>query len=350
MKKSEEVVDLMGATKKVINNMVSFYNMAQEQAKERMIPANKYWAFITKDLKEKARISDYTLLMAGMPVPGLMDIIGEGDGYDLTYKKLILTMQDGSTKQYAVADVLPKLAPHTKQFEDPLQALVFGDSDAILKVIQKIFGDDVTQWSIPSEKQECVFETLSALCLVEMYNLGKFEVESDLFESTDAEVTVKEGSIEKLVDAFDKTDSAYVIDLFPHVDSDYPMMLVQESQSVLNTLSSDEMDRLWPNINREYLVNLKESELQDLYNKVVEGCGMQHEPKKSKKKAKKEGVAGPALRRNRDSGRGAPALRGNRVRGACGGTPRKDGSGAGVGNRKRVSKTGYSPEKYRKVK
>jgi len=323
MKDNKEVVDLMGATKKVFDNMVSFYNNAQEEAKERMISADKYWPFMMKNIKTEAKITDYSLAMAGMPVPMLMDIIGEAD-VPATYTKVIIKTKDGTVKEFTIEDVLPKLQPYTKQFENPMQALVYGDPDAILKVMQKVYGADVVQWSIPAQQAEAVFETLSALCLVDLHNAAKFKQEAVFFtipvvaedaSTEDRKVSVKEEAVEKLVDAFDKSDADYVIDLFPHTDPDYPLMLVNESQTVLNTLSSEEMDKLWPNINREYLVNLKESELDTVYSKILEGCGMTSDADKKKKKKVKKANKDES---SSDTRFGAPVKKGRTIRGRLG--------------------------------
>lgn len=321
--KDEQVVDLMGATKATLNNMVKFYNFAQDEAKKTMIDAKDLWKYLIKKVKTEAKISDFALVKAGMPIPMVMEVLGEADPKTLAYKTLILTMDDGSTKSIPLDEVLPKIAPYAKQFKTPIEALVMGNPEGILKVMQKVFGKNVTQWSIPATEAAINMDFLSALVLSEMYNLAKFGKESALVEMIKVEgkttMQLKSEAVEKISDAFDKSDKQYVVNLFPNVLPDYPMQLVQEAQTVLNTLSADEMDKLWPNINREYLVNLKEDELQELADRMTENCGMDHTQKKKKKAKKKVEAAS-----NPPAGRGG--------RGSCGGTRRQDGSGAGRGN------------------
>jgi len=81
-----------------------------------------------------------------------------------------------------------------------------------------------------------------------------------LFEG---KIVVKD--VEKgLQDAFDKKDKAYLLNMFPNVLSEYPENLIQESQTVLNTLSKEQLDKLFPHIQPEYLVNLKEDQKKEL--------------------------------------------------------------------------------------
>jgi hypothetical protein len=52
--------------------------------------------------------------------------------------------------------------------------------------------------------------------------------------------------------------------MFPNVLQDYPEALLQESQTVLNLLSKEQIDNLFPHIQLQYLQNLKESEKKEL--------------------------------------------------------------------------------------
>ena len=282
--KEKEIVDLMGATEKVLKNMKEFSDKARKEADDNMIKPEKYWAYIMQAIKDDMGVTSEALLYAGAPATLVMETII--DVKEASYKRVILTKADGTTQEIAIDEFSTKLMPHTKEFGSPMEALIKGNPDSILQVIQKLYGKDIAQWSAPAE-EALVMPYLSALALVEFYNLTKFDKESALFEVVEDELTIKEDAAKILHDAFDKEDSKYLLALFPHVLPEYPMALVQEAQTVLNTLSPEEMDLLFPHIQPEYLVNLKESELDALVVKFVEACGYKH-PKKEKVVKKKE--------------------------------------------------------------
>jgi len=303
--KEKEVVDLEGRTKKVLDNMAKSFERMRDEANSLMMGQDKYWAHIMKGVKEEAQITDRDLLLAGMPAPLVMEVISleeQPATKTSTYKTVYLKKKDGSQQSVPFDKAAKDITPYSKAFEgNGVKAMVMGDPDAILKVFQKLYGDDIVQWSVPAEESAFLFPSLQAAILTEMYNVVKFQKESALFELKEAKLVVKEDAAKRMADAFDKEDRQELLDLFPNVIPDYPMQLVQETKTVLNLLSSDEMARLFPNINSEYLVNLKESELEELANQM-----------------EVEMARGNA-------GRGS--------RGACGGTRRRDGSGGGVGNR-----------------
>lgn len=354
--KDKEVVDLMGATEKVLKNMKEFSDNARKEADDNMIKPKDYWAYITQAIKNEAKITNHALLMAGIPVPLLISVLSEA-GPEVVYKRAILTKADGTTKEITVEEFSNAIKPYTKAFGSPMEALVKGNPDAILKVVKKVYGDDIAQWSIPSEKQEAVMPYLSALALTELYNLVKFDKESQLFEMVDQEVQIKEGGAQALHDAFGRDDASYVLNLFPHVLPEYPKMLVQEAATVLNLLSGEEVELLFPHIQAEYLANLKESEIDAAAKQFVEGCGKLHaEPKKKKKAKKEEGKSGQCAKCGHDivykignefkcnrCGHYQPKRvmqpkeeeskeeSEARGMGACGGDRRQDGSGMGIG-------------------
>ena len=379
--KDKEVVDLEGRTKKVLNNMVSSFERMRDEANSAMLSQDKYWSFIIQGVKEEAIITDHDLLLAGLPTPLVVECLSLDEApktAQLTYKTVHLKKKDGTKQTIPFEKVAKDVTPFAKAFQgNGVQALVMGDPDAILKVIQKLYGADVVSWSVPAEESGYLFPSLQAAILVELYNVAKFQKESALFEknedkieaygikgmksikwrkifksvdalnkwadANDAEVqgtrdveesaisevqskeylncayckgkgykmkegekekcphckgrgykkenkkqkaglVVKEDAPKKLADAFDKDSVADLLAMFPNVLPDYPRVLVQESKTVLNLLSSDEMARLFPNINMEYLKNLKESELQALAKKLQEGCS--GEEKKAKKSEK----------------------------------------------------------------
>lgn len=365
MKEDKEVVDLKGATKKVLDNMVKSFEQMRDAGKDKMMTQDKYVSYIMKGVKEESRISDYDLAIAGMPAPMVVEMIDLEEqpvaATTATYKTVYLQKKDGSTQQVPFQEVVTKITPFSKNFESPTAAIVMGDPDAILKVLQHLYGDDVVSWQVPAE-EDIQLPVLSALALVELYNVVKFDKESNLFEKWEDDVEVKstgehakktvaqlrkeianikktmkpgakraselqqryfaiksktgkwtgkmaastqlpgirlkEGAVDALVDAFDKADKQYVLDLFPNVLPEYPEALVQETKTVLNLLTPDEMARLWPNINPEYLINLKEDQLEELVAKLDEMCGKPHGKKKAKKKEqpKSEGKDTPGKR------------------------------------------------------
>ena len=331
--KDKGVVDLEGRTKKVLDNMVSSFERMRDEANSAMLSQDKYWSFIIKGVKEEAIITDHDLLLAGLPTPLVVECLSLDEApktAQLTYKTVHLKKKDGTKQTIPFEKVAKDVTPFAKAFQgNGVQALVMGDPDAILKVIQKLYGADVVSWSVPAEESGYLFPSLQAAMLVELYNVVKFQKESALFEknegkieaygvkgmksikwrkvfksvdalnkwadANDAEVQgtrdveeskilIKEDASKKLADAFDKDSVADLLAMFPNVLPDYPRVLVQESKTVLNLLSSDEMARLFPNINMEYLKNLKESELQALAKKLREGCS--GEEKKAKKSEK----------------------------------------------------------------
>lgn len=261
------VIDLMGATKKTLNNMVSYFEQARDDANDKQIKPEKYWAYIMQNVKAEAKITAEDLLSAGLSTPMLVECLDldEADAkpQTLTYKNLILTMKDKTTKSLPLNQVTPKVAPFAKNFKSPMEAIIMGDPEAILKVFQHIYGKEVVQWSIPAE-ESIVMPQLAAACLVELYNLLKFDKASEIFEVQEKKIVVKKDIEKGLQDAFDKKDKVYLLNLFPNVLQDYPEILLQETQTVLNLLSKEEIDKRFPGINQEYLVNLKEDQKKEL--------------------------------------------------------------------------------------
>jgi hypothetical protein len=96
----------------------------------------------------------------------------------------------------------------------------------------------------------------------------KFETESKIFELKDDKVVIKEEVEKGLYDAFEKKDKAYLLNLFPNVCQCYPQELIQESQTVLNLLSKEQIDKLFPHIQSEYLVNLREDQKKELVTRL----------------------------------------------------------------------------------
>ena len=273
------VVDLMGATKKVLANMAEFFEKARDDAKDRMISPDKFWAYLTKELKTECKIQDDQLLLAGMPTQLVMDTLELDEAEaaptkatTLTYKNLYLTMKDKSTKKVPIDQVAAKIAPFTKNFKSAMEALVMGDPEAILKVFQHVYGKDVEQWSVPAEESaiHSRFSALAALALSEMYRVAKFNMPSCMYEMKEGKLLVNDEGVKKLVDGFDKSDRAWLVSMFPHVVPDYLHNIINETKSVLNELPKEVVDKLFVNINPEYLKNLKESELKELAAKFVE--------------------------------------------------------------------------------
>jgi hypothetical protein len=271
------VIDLMGATKKVLTNMAEFFEKARDDAKDRMISPEKFWSYLTKELKTECKIQDDQLLLAGMPTQLVMDTLSLDEAepvksQTLTYKNLYLTMKDKSTKKLPIEQVAAKIAPFTKNFKSAMEALVMGDPEAILKVFQHVYGKDVEQWSVPAEESavHSRFSALAALALSEMYRVGKFNMPSCMFEMKDSKLLVNEAGIKQLVDGFEKADRAWLVSMFPHVVADYLHNIINETKSVLNELPKEVVDKLFVNINPEYLKNLKESELKELAAKFAE--------------------------------------------------------------------------------
>lgn len=271
------VVDLMGATKKVLTNMAEFFEKARDDAKDRMISPEKFWSYLTKELKAECKIQDDQLLLAGMPTQLVMDTLELDEAEPvkprtLTYKNLYLSMKDKSTKKIPIEQAAAKIAPFTKNFKSAMEALVMGDPEAILKVFQHVYGKDVEQWSVPAEESAVHnrFSALAALALSEMYRVGKFNMPSCMFEMKDGDLLVNEEGVKKLVDGFEKADRAWLVSMFPHVVADYLHNIINETKSVLNELPKEVVDKLFVNINPEYLKNLKESELKELAAKFAE--------------------------------------------------------------------------------
>ena len=181
------VIDLTGATTKVLKNMVAYFEQAKEEAKDKMIQPNKYWAYLTKNIKAEAKLTNEMLLGAGMSVPLVMECLEEADApAALPYKNLYLTMADKSTKKVPLKDALDKIAPFSKQFKTPVEALMMGDPDAILKVMQHAFGKDVSAWSVPAEKESWM-PKLAAAVLVELFSVAKYaeKANSMLFKTVE---------------------------------------------------------------------------------------------------------------------------------------------------------------------
>jgi len=195
------VVDLMGATKKVLKNMVDYFEQARDEANDRQIKPKKYWAYIMQNVKAEAKISAEDLLNAGLSTSMLVECLDldEADSQPrtLTYKNLILTMKDKTTKSIPVDQVLSKIAPFAKNFKSPMEAIVMGDPEAILKVFQHIYGKEVVQWSIPAE-ESVVMPQLAAACLVELYNLLKFDKKSEIYEVVEKNAQVESLSLDGL--------------------------------------------------------------------------------------------------------------------------------------------------------
>jgi len=298
-----EVIDLLGATKKGLKNMVSSFEHMRDEAGDRIMDQDKYWAYVIKGVKAEHKITDHALMQAGLSVPMLMEVLDLSEqepmkttnSFGLTYKTMQLKKKDGSTKALPLNDVLTKITPFTKQFTNPIQSLVMGDPDAILKVIQHLYGQDIVQWSVPAVKESSIGQSLKAVALVELYNLAKFDKESSLFEKAEGRFIINEESVKALVDAFDKQSKEYLFQMFPNIIPEYVETLLKETKTVINTLSTDEMARLFPNIDKIYLINIKErAELEELA-KTLETCvGVSKKPelklKKKKKKLKKEAV------------------------------------------------------------
>jgi hypothetical protein len=297
------VIDLMGATKKVLTNMAEFFEKARDDAKDRMISPEKFWSYLTKELKTECKIQDDQLLLAGMPTQLVMDTLSLDEAepvksQTLTYKNLYLTMKDKSTKKLPIEQVAAKIAPFTKNFKSAMEALVMGDPEAILKVFQHVYGKDVEQWSVPAEESavHSRFSALAALALSEMYRVGKFNMPSCMFEMKDSKLLVNEAGIKQLVDGFEKADRAWLVSMFPHVVADYLHNIINETKSVLNELPKEVVDKLFVNISPEYLKNLKESELKELAAKFVEATQPKpEEVTKSGGKAKQGTVGKQAL-------------------------------------------------------
>jgi hypothetical protein len=297
------VIDLMGATKKVLTNMAEFFEKARDDAKDRMISPEKFWSYLTKELKTECKIQDDQLLLAGMPTQLVMDTLSLDEAepvksQTLTYKNLYLTMKDKSTKKLPIEQVAAKIAPFTKNFKSAMEALVMGDPEAILKVFQHVYGKDVEQWSVPAEESavHSRFSALAALALSEMYRVGKFNMPSCMFEMKDSKLLVNEAGIKQLVDGFEKADRAWLVSMFPHVVADYLHNIINETKSVLNELPKEVVDKLFVNISPEYLQNLKESELKELAAKFAEATQPKpEEVTKSGGKAKQGTVGKQAL-------------------------------------------------------
>ena len=277
-------VDMAGATKKVVQYMVAAFEAMRDEANDKLISPEKFWTFLTKELKTECKIQDEHLLLAGFPTQMVMDTLNleeaeaaapaASKGKTLTYKNLHLTMGDDSTKKVPVDQALAKIAPFTKNFKSPMEALVMGDPDAILKVFQHVYGKDVKRWYVPAEESVTYhdkFSALAALALSEMYRVGKFNMPSCVFEmSKEGELVVNESGVVQLVDGFDKTNRAWLQSMFPHVVTEYLHNIINETKSVLNELPKEVVDKLFVNINPEYLKNLKESELRALATKFAE--------------------------------------------------------------------------------
>jgi hypothetical protein len=266
------VVDLKGATDAVLKNMVAYFEKAKKVGEDRMIEKEKYWPFLIKAIKDETPIKQEDLMYAGLPALVLIEVLDEANPVPQpAYQRLVIIRKSGKQEEVPLQKVLPRLAPFAKAFKSPVAALIQGDPNTILKVMQKLFGADVAQWKVPAEKAvTACMPALSALCLVEMYRVIAEKAESPLFELKDDQLVIKETAVDGLLDAFDKDKKDYLLKLFPNVIPGYPEVLIQETRTVLNDLSSEEMAKLFPNIDTEYLVNLKESELLELSARVEE--------------------------------------------------------------------------------
>ena len=264
-------VDLMGTTEKTLKFIAEYIETAMHEADEKMIKPEKVWAYIMQNIKAESKITDELLAYAGLPASILMealDITEDAPAATPAYKKLQLKMKDGSVKEIQLADALAKIQPFTKNFANSTDALVKGDAQAILKVMQHVFGADVVQWTVPAEKESVNMPALSAAALVEAYAVAKFDKESVVYEMKAEKLVVRDGVVKGLVDAFDKSAKEYLLKMFPNTTEAYPLKLLAEAKTVLNLLDKAVMDKLFPNINDMYLSNLRESEQVELIKKL----------------------------------------------------------------------------------
>jgi len=267
----DDITDVLGAGE-VMKKITKHWNEKKKECEERTTPGqDSFWGYMVGSVKTESQIPDTYLARAGVPPRVLIDAIveqGETPTNNAVYRTLHLKKADGSEQTVPIDKAAEMLAPHADNFTSPMEAMVRGNPDSVLSVIQHVFGEDVVEWWVPAEAAEMLLAPFKAMVVAEMYHVDKFGNPSGLFEKKDGQIVVKEEVEPKVGESFDRSDLDYLKTLFPNVNFEYVQYsIVQESvkrvlpevKTPINLKSTEEVDLLFPNINKDYLVHIKES-------------------------------------------------------------------------------------------
>lgn len=253
---------------KVMELVTKHWNETLSAAKKRCTcGSDSFWGFMVGNAAQTVE-ERRSVIRAGVPATVVCEADEQkADTSKAVYKTLFIKRKDGKEETVPVTEVAKLLAPYAKNFKSPMEALVRGNPDSVLKVVQHVWGKDVTNWWIPAET-EALLLPLRAAMVTEAYHVSRHGNASPLFEAHGMRIRCKPGAAKTVAEAFDKSNVDYLKKLFPNVWWGYVEFstireslkrLIGEVATPVDEMSKEVVDRYFPHINTEYLKHIKES-------------------------------------------------------------------------------------------
>ncbi len=249
--------DYVGKTKKVCEFIDAYLRKTYKEYSDEktVIPDKKYANFLFGCAIRDFGLKVEDLMAVGVPVKIIIDSL-DIDACDAileeqAFKKLYFKKKDGKSISVDFNEAIEKLKPYTKNYKTPVEVLEKANPKSgeegkvlykdVLKAFQQIYGEDIVSWGSVQENQ----------------NLSKF-ISLYLIEKAHKRVKFTEQVLEQMFgEAFERKFRPELEKLFPHIDHDYLRLIIQETKTVLDDLGAEMEDVLFPNINKEYLVHIK---------------------------------------------------------------------------------------------